>query len=83
MDRHRAPAMARDSMCFGVYVDGVCAVGCNRSKVQAALEAVKVTLDAAGLQCCTSKQVFTGLRLITKPGFCRWKHLASGGCDAV
>ena len=46
MDRHRAPAMSRDSICFGVYVDGVCAVGCNRSKVIAALETLKMTLDA-------------------------------------
>ena len=30
MDRHRAPAMTRDSICFGVYVDGVCTVGCDR-----------------------------------------------------
>ena len=51
MDRHRTPAMSRDSICFGVYVDGVCAVGCNRSKLLAALEAVKVTLDAAVLRC--------------------------------
>ena len=29
MDRHWAPSMARDSICFGVYVDGVCAVGCD------------------------------------------------------
>ena len=66
-------AMTRDSICFGVYVDGVCAVGCNRSKVLAALEAVKVALDAAGLQCSeveadTSKQVFTGLQLYHKTG---------------
>ena len=51
MDRHRAPTMTRDSICFGVYVDGVCAVGCNRSMVLAALESVKLTLDAAGLRC--------------------------------
>ena len=51
MDRHRAPAMTRDPICLGVYVDGVCAVGCNRQKVLAALGAVKATLDAAGLQC--------------------------------
>ena len=68
MDRHRAPAMTRDSMCFGVYVDGVCAVGCDRPKVLAAMEAVNATLGAAGLQCSeieadTSKQVFIGLRL--------------------
>ena len=65
---HRAPAMTRDSVCFGVHVDGVCAVGCNRPKVPAALEAAKATLDAAGLQCSeveadTSKQVFTGFQL--------------------
>ena len=71
MDRHRAPAMSRDSICFGVK--GVCAVGCNRLKVLAALEAVKVILDAAGLQCCeveadTSKQVFTRLQLDHKTG---------------
>ena len=68
MDRHRAPAMTRDSTCFGVHVDGVCAVGCDCSKVLAASEAVKVALDAAGLQCSeveadTSKQVFTALQL--------------------
>ena len=68
MDRHRAPTMTLDSICFGVYVDSVCAVGCNRSKVLAALESVKLTLDAAGLRCSeveadTSKQVFTGLQL--------------------
>ena len=73
MDRHRTPAMSRDSICFGVYVDGVCAVGCNRSKVLSALEAVMVTLDAAGLQCSeveadTSTQVFTGLQLDHKTG---------------
>ena len=27
MDRHRSPLMSRDLICFGVYVDGVCAVG--------------------------------------------------------
>ena len=68
MDRHRAPALTRDSICFGVYFGGVCAVGCNHSKVPAALEAMKVTLDTAGLQCSeveagTSKKVFTGLQL--------------------
>ena len=26
MDRNRAPAMTQDSICFRVYVDGVCAV---------------------------------------------------------
>ena len=41
MDRHRAPAMSLDTVCFGVYVDGVCAVGCNRQKVLAAVDAVK------------------------------------------
>ena len=68
MDRHRAPAMTRDSVCFGVFGDGVCAVGCNCPKVLAALEGVKATLDAAGLQCSevdadTSRQVFTVWRL--------------------
>ena len=29
IDRHRAHLMARDSICFGVCVDGVCAVGCR------------------------------------------------------
>ena len=85
MDRHRAPAMSRDSICFGVYVDGVCAVGCNHSKVLAALEAVKVTLDAAGLRLSLTyqrkySQVFSW---ITRLGFCRWKPLGSGGCDVV
>ena len=86
-DRHRAPVMTRDSVCFGVYVDGVCAVGCNRPKVLAALEAVKATSDAAYLQCseveaCTSKQVFTGLQLDHGwMGYCRWKLRVSGGCD--
>ena len=51
MDRHRAPTMTRDSISFGVYVDGVCAVVCDRSKVLASMKAVKTTLDAAGLQC--------------------------------
>ena len=51
MDRHRAPAMTWDSICFGCYVDGVCAVGCDRPKVLAANKAVKVTLDDAGLPC--------------------------------
>ncbi len=74
MDRHRAPAMSRDSICFGVNVDGVCAVvGCNRSKHLAALEAVKVTLDAAGLQCSE----------VEADTAWRWKPLASGGCDVV
>ena len=73
MDRHRAPAMSRDSICFGVYVDGVCAVGCNRSKVLAALETVKLTWDAGGLQCSeieadTSRQVFTGFELDHQSG---------------
>ena len=73
MDRHQSPVMSQDSICFGVFVDGVCAVGCNRSKVSAAFEAVNVTLDAAGLQCSeveadTSKQVFTGLQLDHKTG---------------
>ena len=70
---HRAPSMTRDSICFGVYVDGVCAVGCDRPKVLSAVLAVKATLDAAGLQCLeveadTSKQVFTGLQLDHKTG---------------
>ena len=65
--------MSRDSIYFGVYVDGVCAAGCDRPKVLAALEAVNVTLDAAGLQCSevqadTSKQVITGLQLDHKTG---------------
>ena len=69
----RLAAMPRDSICFGVYVDSVCVVGCNRTKVPAALEAVKVALDAAGLRCSevetdTSKQVFTGLQLNHKTG---------------
>ena len=85
MDRHRAPAMSRDSICFGVYVDGVCAVGCNHSKVLAALDAVKVTLNAAGLRLSLTyqrkySQVFSW---IIRLGFCRWKPLASGGCDVV
>ena len=68
MDRHRAPAMTRDSICFGVYVDGGCAVGCKRPKVLAAMEAVKATVDAAGLQCSeveadSSNHVFTRLQL--------------------
>ena len=33
MDRHRAPAMTRESICFGVYVDRVCAVGCDRPRL--------------------------------------------------
>ena len=62
IDRHRAPSVARDSICFGVYVDGVCAAGCDRPEVLSAMMAVKATLDAAGLQCleveaATSKQV--------------------------
>ena len=32
MDRHRAPAMTRDSICFEVCVDGVCAVGWDHPK---------------------------------------------------
>ena len=65
VDRHRAPAMTRDSVCFGVYVDGVCAVRC--------IGAVQATLQAAGLQCAeveadTSKQVFTGLQLDHETG---------------
>ena len=78
MDRH----WARDSICLGVYVDGVCAVGCNRQKVLAALEAVKATLDAAGSQIHPSKfsQVFSW---ITRPGYCRWKLLEFGGCDVA
>ena len=68
-----APSMTRDSICFGVYVDGVCAVGCDRPKVLSAMMAVKATLDAGGLQCSeveadTSKQVFTGLQLDHKTG---------------
>ena len=30
VDRHRAPVVSSDTVCLGVYVDGVCAVGCNR-----------------------------------------------------
>ena len=65
--------MTRDSICFGVYVDGVCAVVCDRPKVLSAMEAVKATLDAAGLQCPeveadTSKQVFTGRQLDDETG---------------
>ena len=64
---HGSPPYTCDdsgSICFGVCVDGVCAVGCDRPKFLAALEAVKVTLDAAGLQFSefeadTSRQVFT------------------------
>ena len=68
MDRHRAPAMTRDSICFEFHVDSVCAVGCDRPKVLAAMKAVKATLDAAGLQCSeteadTPKQVFAGFQL--------------------
>ena len=85
-DRHRASVMTRDSVCFGVYVNGVCAVGCNRPKVLAALEAVKATSDAAYLQCSeveadTSKQILQVFSWITKPGYCRWKLRVSGGCD--
>ena len=57
-----------NSICFVVYVDGVCAVGCDRPKVLA-----KATLDAAGLQCSEiaadfSSQVFTGLQLDHESG---------------
>ena len=51
MDRHHAPVVSSDTVCLGVYVDGVCAVGCNRQKVLAAADAVKTSLDAAGLLC--------------------------------
>ena len=73
MDGHRAPSMDRDSICFGAYVDGVCAVGCDRPKVLSGMMAVKATLDAAGLQSSeveadTSKQVFTVLQLGHKTG---------------
>ena len=65
--------MDRDSICFGVYVDGVCTAGCDLPKVLSALVAVEATLDATGLQCSeveadTSKQVFTGLQLDHKTG---------------
>ena len=65
--------MTRDSIVFGVYVDGVCAVGCDRPKVLAAMKAVKATLDATGLQCSeieadTSRQVFTGHQLDHESG---------------
>ena len=65
--------MTRDSIFFVVYVDGVCAMGCDRPRVLAAMEAVKATLDAAGLQCSeleadTSRQVFTGLQLDHESG---------------
>ena len=61
----------RDVPGFGlpcVYVDGVRAVGCNRQKVLAAMDAVKAALDTAGLQCSeveadVTRQVFTGLQL--------------------
>ena len=49
MDRHQSPAMSRDSICFGVNVDGVCAVGRNRSKVLAALEGCKGDLGRCWL----------------------------------
>ena len=73
MDRHRAPGMTRDSICFWVYVDGVCTVGCDRPKVLAAMKAVKATLGTAGLQCSEiesekSRQVSTGLRLDYESG---------------
>ena len=69
MDRHRAPAMIRDSICFGAHVDGACAVGSDRPKVLA----VKATFDAAGLQCSeveadTSRQVFTDHQLDHESG---------------
>ena len=32
MDRHRTPAMTRESICLEVYAHGVCAVGCNRQR---------------------------------------------------
>ena len=75
-DRHRAPAMTRDSVCFGVYVDGVCAVRC--------IGAVQATLQAAGLQCAeveadTSKQVHRSSVGITRPGYCCWKLLVFAG----
>ena len=60
VDRHRAPAMTGDSICFGVYVDGVCDAGCDRPKVLAAIQAVKATLDAAGLQCSEVEAVHPG-----------------------
>ena len=44
MELHRAPAMTRESICFGVHVDGVCAVGCDRTKVLSAMAAVTATL---------------------------------------
>ena len=63
LDRHWAAAMTRDSGCLAVYVEGVFAVGCNRQKVLDALDAAKVTLDAANSQFSevesdTSSQVF-------------------------
>ena len=48
-------------------------MGCDCPKVLSAMEAVKATLDAAGLQCSeveadTSRQVFTGLQLDHETG---------------
>ena len=44
MDRHRAPTMTRDSICFGGHIDGVCAVGCDRPESELA-----VSFGEAGL----------------------------------
>ena len=71
-----SPRLLRRSwitVCLGVKVDGVCAVGCNRQKVLAAVDAVKASLDAAGLQCSedeadASRQVFSGLQLNHETG---------------
>ena len=70
---HGSPLGACDDSSFGIYVDGVCAVGCDRPKVLSAMEAVKATVDAAGLQCFedeadASRQDFTGLRLDHETG---------------
>ena len=62
MDRHRAPAMTRESICFGVYVDGVCAVGCDRPRLGRRLWTL-LACSVLRLRLIHPGKFFTGLQL--------------------
>ena len=72
MGRHRPPAMSWDSICFGVHVDGICAVELQPLEGWCCIGGCEGELGRAGLQCSevglTSKQVFTSLQLDHKTG---------------
>ena len=78
-------SMTRDSICFGFYVDGVCAVGCDRPRVLTAMEAVKgdvgrfFSCSVLRLRLIHPGKFSWRLSWITSPGILSLDPRVSGG----